>query len=364
MFSTQRHNRCQAILLSLPHHDSAKDGKSMRELLGMLADYYGECKNDEARVRAIQNDLKQLREAHEIVGETGGGERTALRYRRAPQERLPCGNINQDDLYHDLLQRGISPDLAADFIQRVQRPHTYYELPPEQFVAVPDTLRLTPKHQPDATLQDEILKALRQRCVLNASYRKPGSRQADARLLHPLGVLLRGPQHYLIAYDEKDLDQPKPSAKMFLLLRLEDVAALVHAPARLPPGVTVARLVREQGLADFVRDATPVTVKLRVWDYVLRLLDDHQIAPNQTFRREAGGKSAIVTAKVTQSGTLYRWLLGFGDKVEVLAPKSLRLAIAWQAYSVTDYYEAIYEEADAADEDEEDDDAAAKGDAA
>ncbi len=55
---------------------------------------------------------------------------------------------------------------------------------------------------------------------------------------------------------------------------------------------------------------------------------------------------AIVTAKLMQSGTLYRWLLGFGDKVEVLAPESLRRAIAWQAYSVTDYYEDIYEEAD------------------
>jgi len=181
MFSTHRHNRCQAILLALPHHDSAKDGKSMRELLGTLAAHYGECKSDEARVRAIQNDLKQLRENNEIVKDPGGCERTGLRYRRAPQERLPTRNVNLDDLYQDLLQRGISHDLAADFVQRVQHPNTYYELPPEQFVAVSDTVRLTPKRPPDATLQDEILKALRQPCVLNASYRKPGSKQADAR---------------------------------------------------------------------------------------------------------------------------------------------------------------------------------------
>jgi len=174
---------------------------------------------------------------------------------------------------------------------------------------------------------------------------------------------MRGPQHYLIAYDEKDLGQPKPPAKMFLMLRLEDVAALVDEPARVPSGATVAGLVREQGLADFVREPEAVTVKLRVWDYVLRLLEDHQIAPNQTFRREANGESAIVTAKLMQSGTLYRWLLGFGDKVEVLAPKSLRSAIAWQAYHVTDYYVAIYDEADD-DEDDEDDSAANKADAA
>ena len=46
------------------------------------------------------------------------------------------------------------------------------------------------------------------------------------------------------------------------------------------------------------------------------------------------------------SGTLYRWLLGFGDKVEVLKPESSRSAIAWQASSVTEYYKDIYEAAD------------------
>ena len=332
----------------------------MRELLGTLASHYEECKSDEARVRAIQNDLKKLRDSNEIVGDPDSGERTALRYRRSPQERLPIGNVNLDDLYQDLQQRGISPDLVADFVQRVQHPNTYYELPSEQFVAVSDTVRLTPKHPPDPTLQEEILKALRHPCVLNASYRKPGSKQADARRLHPLGVVMRGPQHYLIAYDEKDFVLPKPpSAKMFLMLRLEDVAALVDEPAHVPPGATVAGLVREQGLADFVRNPKSVTVKLRVWDYVLRLLEDHQIAPNQTFRRETGGESAIVTAKVMQSGMLYRWLLGFGDKVQVLAPKSLQSAVAWQAYNVTNYYEAIYEEAN----DGEEDGAAAKADA-
>jgi len=169
--------------------------------------------------------------------------------------------------------------------------------------------------------------------------------------LHPLGVLLRGPQHYLIAYDETGLGREPPTAKMFLINRLED-AAVLDEPSRVPAGVTVADLVRKEGLADFVRDPSLVTVKLRVWDYVLRLLQDNQIAPNQTFAMEEDGESAIVTAKVMQSGTLYRWLLGFGDKVEVLQPESLRRAIAWQAYSITDYYEDIYESAED-DEDEE-----------
>lgn len=351
MFSTHRHARCQAIVHSLPSFDSPKPGQSMRELLVLLAEHYRSCANEAARVRALQNDLKSLRDAHEIVCDSQTGEGTTLRYRCAPQEQLPTGNVNLDYLYQDLVQRGIARDLARDFVQRVrQHPRSYYDLPPEQLVTVADNVRLTTKKQPDATVQDEILRALQQGRVLKACYRKPEATQAEERFLHPLGVLLRGPQHYLIAYDTKDLQQASPPAKMFLIHRLEDALMLEDRPSRLPAGASVARLVREQGLADFVRDPKPVQLKLRVWDYVLRLLEEHQIAPNQTFRREADGDSAIVTAKVLPSGTLYRWLLGFGDKVEVLKPKSLRHAIAWQASSVTEYYHDIYDVMDEEDE--------------
>ena len=317
----------------------------MRELLGILSDYYNECKTEEARVRALQNDLKQLREDNEISCDPPAAEGTTLRYRRALQESTSTGNINLDNLLQDLIVRGIPADLASDFVQRVRHPTTYFDLPQEQFVSVQDTIRLTPANLPDPTIQDEILRALREQRVLKATYRKPDSEQANDRHLHPLGVLLRGPQHYLIAYDGNDLGKEKPPAKMFLINRLED-AAVLDEPSRVPPNVTVADLVRKEGLADFVRDPSLVIVKLRVWDYVLRLLQDNQIAPNQTFKLEKGGESAVVTAKIMQSGTLYRWLLGFGDKIEVLAPDSLRRAIAWQAASVTDYYEEIYEEDD------------------
>lgn len=346
MFSIHRHQRCQVIVLALPPHESAKDGKTMRELLPLVAHHYGECKTEEARVRSLQKDLQHLCAAGDIVAQAAPGERTAKRYRRAAQERPPSGNVNLNALYADLLQRGVPPELAGDLVQRMEQtshPRSYLDLPPAQLITVPDTVRLAPKHPPDATLQAEIVTALHLQCVLNASYRKPGSAQAGARRLHPLGVLLRGPQHYLIAYDEKDLTQPNPPAKMFAVQRLEDVAALTDTPARIPPGASLAAQVREPGYADFARDSRAVTLKLRVWDYLMQLLEDHQIAPNQTFQRARNGESATVTAKVVPSGTLFRWLLGFGDKVEVLKPLTLRSAIAWQASSATEYYEDVYE---------------------
>lgn len=176
MFSTHRHQRCQAILNTLPSFNSPHQGKSMRELLALLAKHDRDCASGAAQVRALQNDLKALRDAQDIVCDPTAGERTALRYRQVLQDDAPTGSVHLDHLYEDLLHRGISPELARDFVHRLQGPRTsYYDLPPEQFVVVPDSVRLLPKHPPDVTVQGEILQALQQGRVLKAMYRKPGT---------------------------------------------------------------------------------------------------------------------------------------------------------------------------------------------
>ena len=62
----------------------------------MLAHHYGECKSEDAMVRALQNDLKLLLEENEIIRDPASGEGTTRRYRRAPQDPFPTGNVNLD----------------------------------------------------------------------------------------------------------------------------------------------------------------------------------------------------------------------------------------------------------------------------
>ena len=74
-------------------------------------------------------------------------------------------------------------------------------------------------------------------------------------------------------------------------------------------------------------------------------VEENCLSPDQSISVDPdNAETAIVTATVIQSGTLFRWLLGFGDKVEVLEPFDLRSAVAWQASGVTDFYEDIYDE--------------------
>lgn len=339
-----RNQRCRALLFALPAHDSTKPGKNAQELLRVLDAQYRECASDSAKLRAIQRDLQTMRKNGEIVLDPSSSN--GVCYRRAavsPDFQSSKANITQ--LQADLNQLGLAPDLVAYVLGKVQHPTSFFDLPDAQFVRVADTIRLTPASEPDADIQAEILQALRTGRVLKASYRKP-EEEAQDRRLHLLGVVQRGAQYYVIAYDDKDLGAGKSVAKMFLLTRFVDAAALNDEPSRLPPGTSLQSLIDNQGLADFVHNPKPVTVKIRVKEYVWRLLTDNRLSDGQTIKPAKDGQSAIVTAKLPLSGTLYRWLLGFGDKVEVLQPKSLRRTIAWQASAATDYYEDVYAEDD------------------
>ncbi len=85
-------------------------------------------------------------------------------------------------------------------------------------------------------------------------------------------------------------------------------------------------------------------VKLRVWGYVRELLKENTLSVDQYLSPDPDDKdAALVSATVIQSGTLYRWLLGFGDKLEVLAPSRLRATLAGQAAETTEFYGDIYE---------------------
>ncbi|AGX88326.1 helix-turn-helix transcriptional regulator [Candidatus Symbiobacter mobilis] len=339
MFSTHRQRRCHAIWVALPDYDSTAPGKTMRELLQALRKHYDDCKNEEAQVRTLQGDLQLMRSRKEIVCCHGTNEGTALRYRRSPQVALP---VHLDDLQHGLLQQGVPQDLVREFLHRLQNADSYFRLQPGCFLTVPDTVLLTPNARPDPTIQSEIILAIRQRCVLKACYRTRGETTARERWLHPVGVMLRGPQHYLVAYDQADLKQSQQMARVYAIQRLEDVVALTDTVCALPdPSQTVEQLAKTQGLANFVQNTTPVTVKLLARGYVCTLLQENRISPNQTVNVDAQGHTAVVTFTTTLSGTLYRWLLGFGDKVEVLEPNELRTTMASQARSLAEQYQGI-----------------------
>lgn len=340
-----RDQRWAALLQALPVDGKVKEGRTVAELRELVGSAYKDCVSEKAKIRALQRDLKDLLAENEVVTKALPRRGETLFYWRSrnavPKFRKP----NLVGLLDDLLDLSIPEDIARDTVQRVQRPDSLFDLPSTQFVTVSDSVRLTPMADPDATIKGEIIAALRKRRVLKVSYQKLGEDTPSERRLHALGIMQRGPQLYLIAYDEIKLKLPKPPEQMYLLQRFYD-ALVLDDPVRLPAGADLRELAKQRSLADFVQDPTPVQVKLKVRDYVCRLLAYSRLAPDQTMDATDEDGWAIVTATLPLSGTLYRWVLGFGDKVEVLAPESLRRTVASQAEAVAEIY---------ADPDDEDD---------
>lgn len=342
LFSLLRSDRCMAICCALPAHDSPKNGFTARELLTRLARKYGESATERGRVRAIQRDLQELCKARRIIGskEEGGGK--TLRYRLAPLDQDEPSGHDLSDIRYGLAELGINGELADLVLARLRGANSLFELPPEQFLPLSDTVRLLPRAQLDSAIQGEVVAALRRHKALKVVYRKSGEEER-ARVLHPVGAIQRGPQYYLIAFDAADRTKGDTIPKMFLFNRIAD-AAVLDEPLDLPAGITLRSIVVDKSHGDFVRDPTPVLVRLRVRSYVRALLQENYLAPNQQIEPDPSDPdAAIVTAHLPLSGTLHRWVLGFGDKMEVLEPQSLRETVACQARAVTSYYSDIFE---------------------
>lgn len=345
MFSNHRSRRCAEICQLLPPTASKLPGLSANDLLRKLQDEYIECSSDGARLRALQRDLKQLVEDDRIVAIHQHGEGKTLRYKRLQQDEFVPDNPNLHELKNHLQQLGLSSYIINEILFRVREPDSFLHLPAQQFLTVPDTVLLSPAKKIDNILQTEIIKALRGNLVLKASYRGSNDLVARDRRLHLVGVIRRGTQFYFVAYDEQELYSENPIAKLYKFQRLEDALALDGEVSRPLSKPTLEELSSKYRIAEFAYDTRPVFLKLRVWDYVRRLLEENYLSSDQSITIDPDdAEAAIVTATVIQSGTLFRWLLGFGDKVEILEPLNLRAAVASQAASVTDFYEDVYDE--------------------
>lgn len=85
-------------------------------------------------------------------------------------------------------------------------------------------------------------------------------------------------------------------------------------------------------------DGKVETVKLRFNPQIARIAEETTWHPSQVTQRELGG-AAIVTMKLPITVQLEAFVLGWGQKVEVLEPKRLRQQVARTAQGIADVYQ-------------------------
>ena len=191
--------------------------------------------------------------------------------------------------------------------------------------AVPQTLqRLAPAV--DAKVLEQVQTALVANEQIEARYRSMGQTKDTAsrlplRRLHPLGLIQRGVVTYLVATENAHTDP-----RLYALHRMPN-AVRTYENANRPAGFD---------LDDYIKTNAPlfgggelITLKARLSDDLARILEETPLSAKQTLTQPKSQTSrALLEAQVQDSWQLRWWVLTQGDKVEVIAPLSLRKEVA------------------------------------
>ncbi|MGH8616978.1 MAG: helix-turn-helix transcriptional regulator [Burkholderiales bacterium] len=195
----------------------------------------------------------------------------------------------------------------------------------------PDKVRVLtsgPARTPPNVAQEvhlAVSEALLKSSQLKISYRSLASGKAAEYTVSPLGMVLKGGVIYVVAWRE---DKPAPiTLSLHRILKAE----IEHLAAKAPPGWTSLDAHIDSG--QFLFPPGPVEkdclVTLRFDSVYAQNIREMPLSAGQTIvedtKRAADGKPlCLVRARVTVSEEFVRWLLQYGDAVEVVKPGSLR----------------------------------------
>lgn len=166
-------------------------------------------------------------------------------------------------------------------------------------------------------VQTAVEQALSDDRQLQVVYRAKDATEPKQYVVHPCGLVLRDGMLYLIGTlkDYSDLRH--------LALHRMTAAQVLDAPTRQPKGFTLRRYVRDEQFFSYPLQGTVVRVDVLFEPKAAVHLSERPLARDQRLTVWRDGRTRL-QATVKDTLELRWWLLGFGDKVEVLAPKSLR----------------------------------------
>jgi predicted DNA-binding transcriptional regulator YafY len=168
----------------------------------------------------------------------------------------------------------------------------------------------------DINVLEDVQRALVHARCLSAHYRTKGSRISREVVIHPLGLLVRGPVQYLVGtmFDYVDILR-------LPLHRLSATHVLSNA-ARIPEGFDFAAYAA-QAAGRFNPRGKIRLVACFDWSAAEHLRET-PLSENQTLREIEGSTQVELSATVQDDEVLRWWLLAFGGQVEVISPPSLR----------------------------------------
>ena len=181
---------------------------------------------------------------------------------------------------------------------------------------LPEMLRFKRPHI-DNSVEQALYEAAFEAKQIKALYRKRGETKSNTRLIHPLGLVMKGSINYLIGMMDEDEENPR----RLPLHRFEQVT-IIDKKSKEPKNFDLDKFIHINNLSfEFSK-------KL----YWFKALFDHTAAAhlletplNGTQKVEVNKDGRLlVSARMTDTLEFEQWLKSFGSDVEVLKPIKLR----------------------------------------
>jgi len=342
----------------LNYLDGSRDARTVKEVLTHLHNNtnWGKAQLDEGPqdkgLRNLQNWLRDIRESAEfgrqLDWQIDPDNKKQFRYK----SRLPvtgntdmpieeaCTILMAEKLFDVLLPAEFYDASLQDLFRNAREVLEWYEREPKharwKASAYLKRIAITQRGQ-DLVQRDipyDVLGVV-SRAMLDGKC-VAVRYKAKKRLLHPYGLVLRGPKIYLLAVDDRS-QAVVPAQDLrpahFLCVRM-DKAEVSEQNNKVPNDFDAARYIAGGGLEAESHEeaglpARGFTLKLRIYagasDNLLQDLEEFPLSRKQTIEKERRTRNHILTAPgIRASHQLTEWILGRLDRIEVLAPDKLR----------------------------------------
>lgn len=186
-----------------------------------------------------------------------------------------------------------------------------------------------PLHTPDAGVFRDVLTALRLRRRLLVRYRSLSSNRTAQRTLHPYHLFNHRGDWYVAGWDEA-----RKQIRIFALHRIRR-ATLATSSYEIPPTFRF-----DQYMADafaIQKGERPVAVSIRFAPRQARWIRERRWHKTARVQERLDG-GLVLNLRVAETSEIRRWVLQFGSEAEVLAPRSLRDAVARELQAALSAY--------------------------
>lgn len=282
--------------------------------------------------RTVQRDLRLLQQ-HFAIECDERSKPHGWRWRSSAAQGRVLGLSTPEALGLALLERHLRHAMPASWSASLTQlftqaraaldklgPHSGANRWARKIQVVPPGLGSLPAALPSGEVLAQVSDALLQERQLRLSYRKPGAPGERSYRVHPLGLLLRGSNVYLVAVNDADRTGPLRHFALHRVVAAEALPQPVALPAALDMDAAMAAGAGQFGVA--AADES-IDLCFRCDAELARLLEEAPLSPTQVLRPLPRDQFEV-RLQIALSWELRWWLLAHVAQLEVLAPASLR----------------------------------------